>query len=85
MASITVDIDLDDLMWDLSKWDKQRLVDNLYNDGFVPKEIETIDAREPGTYLEYELSDILDKIWSNRKFISNDDLETLKHLSKKGI
>ena len=85
MASITVDIDLDDLMWDLSKWDKQRLADKLYEDGFVPKEIETIDAREPGTPLEYELSDILDKIWDNRKFINNDDLETLKHLSKKGI
>ena len=85
MASITVDIDLDDLMWDLSKWDKQRLVDNLYENGYVPKEVETIDAREPGTYLEYELSDILDKVWNNRKFINNDDLETLKHLSKKGI
>lgn len=85
MASITVDIDLDDLMWDLSKWDKQRLVDKLYEDGFVPKEVETIDAREPGTTLEYELSDILDKIWDNRRFINNDDLETLKHLSKKGI
>lgn len=85
MASITVDIDLDDLMWDLSKWDKQRLVDNLYENGYVPKEVETIDAREPGTHLEYELSDILDKIWDNRRFINNDDLETLKHLSKKGI
>ena len=85
MASITVDIDLDDLMWDLSKWDKQRLVDNLYENGYVPKEVETIDARESGTYLEYELSDILDKVWNNRKFINNDDLETLKHLSKKGI
>lgn len=85
MASITVDIDLDDLMWDLSKLDKQRLVDNLYDDGFVPKEAKTIDVREPGTPLEYELSDILDKIWDNRKFINNEDLETLKHLSKKGI
>jgi hypothetical protein len=85
MASITIDIDLDDLMWDLSKWDKQRLADNLYENGYVPKEVETIDAREPETYLEYELSEVLDKIWDNRRFINNDDLETLKHLSKKGL
>jgi hypothetical protein len=32
-----------------------------------------------------ELSNLLDKIWDNRKFINNTDLETLKHLSNKGI
>jgi hypothetical protein len=85
MANITVDIDLNDLMFDLSNREKQQLVDELYENGFIPKKIEAVDARDPKTHLEYELSEVLDKIWDNRRFIDNNDLETLNHLSKKGI
>jgi hypothetical protein len=61
-------------------------MEKLYEDGYMPKELqEELDGRQPGTNLEQELSNLLDKIWDNRKFINNNDLETLKHLSKKGL
>ena len=89
MASISVDVDIDDLMWDMSKWEKQEMADALYDDGIIPKELKaevTVwESRIPQTNLEKELADILDKVWDNRRFISNDDLEVLKHLSKKGL
>jgi hypothetical protein len=86
MVSIDVEVDIDDILWNMSKWDKQNIVDTLYEDGIVPKGLpEEIDVREPETYLEHELSDLLDKIWNNRKFINYNDLKTLKYLSNKGI
>lgn len=85
MARITVDIDLDDLMFDLSKYEKQDLVNKLYENRFIPKTIEAADARDPKTHLEYELSEILDKVWDNRSFINNEALESLKLISKKGL
>jgi hypothetical protein len=90
MASISVEIDIDDILWSMSKWDKQNMAEALYNDGIVPKalqaDLDEIEGRNGvQTYLEHELSDLLDKIWNNRKFINNTDLETLKHLSNKGL
>jgi hypothetical protein len=90
MASIDVEIDIDDILWSMSKWDKQNMAEALYNDGIVPKvlqaDLDEIEGRNGvQTHLEYELSEVLDKIWDNRRFINNDDLETLKHLSKKGL
>jgi hypothetical protein len=90
MASISVEIDIEDILWNMSKWDKQNMAEALYNDGIVPKalqaDLDEIEGRNGvQTYLEHELSDLLDKIWNNRKFINNTDLETLKYLSNKGL
>jgi len=35
--NITVDIDIEDMLWEMSKREKQNLVDDLYNDGYTPK------------------------------------------------
>jgi hypothetical protein len=42
-------------------------------------------SRIPQTNLEKELADVLDKVWDNRRFLNNDDIEVLKQLSKKGL
>jgi hypothetical protein len=86
MARIDVEIDVDDMYWDMSRSEKQEMMEKLYEDGYMPKELqEELDGRQPGTNLEQELSDLLDAIYSNKMFLNNDDLETLKHLSKKGL
>lgn len=89
MARIDVEVDTDDILWSMSKYEKQEMADALYDDGIIPTdlnaEVAIWESRIPQTNLEKELADILDKVWDNRRFISNDDLETLKHLSKKGL
>jgi len=35
--NINVDIDIDDVLWEMSKREKQQLVDDLYDDGYIPK------------------------------------------------
>ena len=84
MATINVDIDIDDLLWDLDWHEKQQLVNELYDEGFVAEALGTIQDRDATTYAEQELSDILDTIWNNRLFLTNDDIQNLKQLSRKG-
>lgn len=84
MATINVDIDIDDLLWDLDRHEKQRLVNELYDEGFVAEALGTIQERDATTYAEQELSDILNTIWNNRLFLTNDDIQNLKQLSRKG-
>ena len=89
MARIDVDVDIDDIYWDLSKLEKQELADKLYEDGYVPKELEEdlsiAEGLIPDSSTEQELYYILNKVWDNRRFINSNDLETLKILAKKGI
>lgn len=37
MTHIRVDIDIDDILWNLSDNEKQNLVDDLYDDGYTAK------------------------------------------------
>lgn len=89
MARVDVDIDIDDLMWSMNKWEKEEMAEALYDDGVIPIALQNVEAeisnREPSTNLEQELSSLLDAVWSNRLFINHEDFSTLRELSKKGI
>lgn len=89
MATFTAEADVDDILLELSSWEKQEMAEALYDEGVVPKalsrEADEVDDRFPDCPAEQELSNILDKIWSNRRFINAKDLETLIFLSKKGL
>jgi hypothetical protein len=39
MASINIDVDIDDILWSMSKRDKQEMADALYEDDIIPKEL----------------------------------------------
>jgi hypothetical protein len=89
MADMNVSFDVEDMIWGMDKYEKQEMVDSLYDDGYVPnnvkKDLDLVIDRLTSTPLEQELSDLLDKIWDNRNVINNNDLEIIKHLTKKGI
>jgi hypothetical protein len=89
MARIDVEIDIDDILWGMSDWEKRDLADSLYNDGIVPKalrqELDEVIDRQPYTVTDQELSDLLERVWGNKDFLNSNDLETLRHLSKKGL
>ena len=53
--SISIDIDVDDILWNMSDREKQELVDELYDDGYVPKQMGVSESE----------SNILDIAWQN--------------------
>lgn len=89
MATFDTDVDVDDMLWSMSSWEKQEMADALYDEGVIPKQmgkdVAEAEDRIPETGLELELHDILNTIWSNRLFLTNDDIQTLTQLSKKGL
>ncbi len=75
MASI--DIDLDDILWGLSSYEKQELVDDLYDDGYCPKQI--------GNHPDDEDSDEWDtnvrKLIGNKWRLTTEDEETILRIT----
>jgi hypothetical protein len=43
-TSVRIDVDLDDILWGMSDREKQDLVEELYEDGYSPKELEEKEA-----------------------------------------
>ena len=40
MSYVSVDVDIDDVLWGMSTKEKQNLVDDLYDDGYTPTQIQ---------------------------------------------
>ncbi len=88
MATFDTEVDVDDMLFGMSRFEKQEMADALYDDGYVPSQMEKDlegDSRTPTTNLEIELSDMLDRVWRNRMCLSEDDKQTLKCLATKGL
>ena len=75
MASI--DIDLDDILYSLSSYEKQQLADELYEDGYIAKK----DAAEMS--IDDEWNEQVNKLFNNKWRLSNEDAETILKITNK--
>ena len=73
MASI--DIDLDDILYSLSSYEKQELVNDLYDDGYVPKQVQNIVGDEWDEQVK--------KLKGNKWRLSKEDEETILKITNK--
>ena len=82
-VSLNVDVDIDDILYELSRSEKRDLFDALKEDLGVE---DMVDGDEVivGTTTEQELFDICNKIYENRNSLTNEDKVLLIKLSKKG-
>lgn len=78
MASI--DIEIDDIMYSLSSYEKQELADELYDNGYVPKQIS-------GTLLDSDDDSdwniAVNKLKNNQWRLSKEDEETILKITNK--
>ena len=78
MASI--DIEIDDIMYSLSSYEKQELMDELYDNGYLPKQLK-------GTFADDEATDDWDeqvkKLRGNKWRLSKEDEETILKITNK--
>jgi hypothetical protein len=85
MARINIDIDWDDYLYECLSYDKQRIIDSLYEDGYVPENMDDDEFKmEAESNTEIELIKTLRNIWNNRLFLNNKDLEELNYYANKG-
>lgn len=84
MASI--DVSINDIIWALSSHEKQELMDELWDDGIEPTDMDNDNVFTGAeTNTEVELQKVLGNIWKNRLFINSDDLITLNKFANKGV
>ena len=78
MASI--DIDLDDILWGLSSYEKQELADELYDDGYCPKQVKQVLDEDLNEWDEQII-----KLKGNKWKLSKEDEETILRITNKLI
>lgn len=81
MASI--DVDIEDVLWGMSDREKQELVDDLYEDGYVAKKDPRYDMNEDGFSNEFDEEVV--KLIGNGWKLSKEDEETILKITKKLI
>ena len=80
-----IDIQYDDFLAGCASYEKQHIMDLLYEDGYTPS---NSNSDEFGMYAssstEIELVKTLQNIWNNRLFLNNNDLKSLNHYATRG-
>lgn len=85
MARVEMDLDIDDFLYECSSFEKQRIMDSLWQNGYIPKGISEDEFEMVAeSTSEKFLKECLENIWKNRMFINNEDLESLKYYTNKG-
>ncbi len=78
MASI--DIEIDDILYSLSSYEKQELADELYDDGYCPKQVKQVIDEDLDDWDEAIL-----KLKGNKWRLSKEDEETILRITNKLI
>lgn len=81
MTRISIDVDIDDMLYNLSDREKQKLVDELYDDGFVQTQISTDDSNN--NLLDVMWTESVTKLLNNRHMLTSEDEEIIKKISNK--
>ena len=78
MASI--DIEIDDIMYGLDRYEKQELVDELYDSGYIPKQIsgKLLDTDDNSDW-----NIAVNKLKNNQWRLSKEDEETILKITNK--
>jgi hypothetical protein len=80
MASI--DIDIDEIIYSMTSWEKQELADELYDDGYIPKQMGRVHPDDvPTGDFDTEVSKLIGNSWR----LSKEDEETILRITNKII
>jgi hypothetical protein len=70
-----IDIEIDEILYGMSSWEKQELANELYADGYVAKK----DKRNT----DDEWNDQIDKLFNNKWRLSKEDEKTILRITNK--
>jgi len=78
MASI--DVDIDDILYGMTDWERQDLADALYEDGYTPK---ALNHAIPTRAIDSDFDEQVLKLIGNSWRLSKEDEETILRITKK--
>lgn len=83
MPYISIDVDIDELLSDLSGRELQELVDELYDDGYIPTQITGNPTYTPQTLQDEDWAEAIGKLTEGRLRLSVEEEEYIKQIAKK--
>jgi hypothetical protein len=78
-TEVEVDVEIDDILDNISSSEKRELCEQLIEDGYAPRAFADIDRRVE-TYTDSELQDLIDKMWENKYFFDIKLVDELKKM-----
>jgi 5'(3')-deoxyribonucleotidase len=81
MPYVSVDIDIDEVLGDLNSRELQELVDNLYDDGWVPTQLQAVT--DSASISDEEWNEVIEKLRTGKIFLTIEEEELIKQLAKK--
>jgi hypothetical protein len=82
MASISIDVDIDDILWDMTSYEKQKLANDLYDDGYVPKQLGGV---HPDDGYDNDFDEQVAKLIGNGWKLSKEDMKIILKITNKLI
>jgi hypothetical protein len=79
--SISIDIDIDDILWNMSDREKQELVDDLYEDGYRPKQVG--GSSDSNNILDDAWEVTLSKLSKGRLMLTTDEEELIHKIANR--
>jgi 5'(3')-deoxyribonucleotidase len=81
MPYVSLDIDIDEVLSDLNSRELQELVDNLYDDGWVPTQLQAVT--DSASISDEEWNEAIEKLRTGKIFLTIEEEELIKQLAKK--
>ena len=78
MSWISLDIDIDDVISSMGSYEKQKMVDELYEDGYTLTEL---TKKVDPTDIDWDIQ--VSKLLGNRWKLSSEDEETILRITNK--
>ena len=80
MSLISVDLDINDIMYSMTSYDKQQMADELYDDGYCPTQVKQVMDEDLDDWDEAII-----KLKGNKWRLSKEDEETILRITNKLI
>jgi len=83
MVTIDVEVDIDDILWEMGDSEKEDLCRELIQDGYGPgpedfNGMELDEVLQAETYSETELISLFKEMWTSRRFIDHKLVDELR-------
>ncbi len=76
-----IDVDIDEVVGSMNSRELQRLMDDLYDDGWVPTQLQAVT--DSASISDEEWNEVIEKLRTGKIFLTIEEEELIKQLAKK--
>jgi hypothetical protein len=76
-----IDVDIDEVVGSMNSRELQRLMDDLYDDGWVPTQLQAVV--DSASISDEEWNEVIEKLRTGKIFLTIEEEELIKQLAKK--